>query len=80
MNPYIKSRPYGKFVASDCQRDKCFPGFQHGAVTCQLGSRHGFRCEHMALLVIANARGQSPLAGLTPGAQENATPSSLPRK
>lgn len=62
MNPYLKSRPYGKFVASDCQRDKCFPGFQHRAVTCQVGRSHGFRFEHMASLVIANARGQSPVA------------------
>lgn len=72
MNPYLKSKPYGKFVASDCQRDKCFPGPQQGTVTCQVGRTHGFRFEHMVSLVIANARGQSPVARTKPwGARES---------
>lgn len=31
INFHLKSKPYGKFVASDCQEEKCFPGLQQGA-------------------------------------------------
>lgn len=51
MNSHLKSKPYGKFVASDCQGDKCFPGLQQGAWTgshVSGGEKPWFPVEHMA--------------------------------